>query len=170
MKMKMIPVVALAGCLSIAALAGCSSSQPASSDTAEKSDEAVEQIELETVEMQKMSAADLEANLDNEDYLVVDVRKAADYDAGHIPGAISADLDAAVNGDNATGVASLTAALLEATGSENGEDKTMVLVCYSGNKYAQAGTDILNYLGADLDNVYTLDGGMKGWTGETVTE
>ena len=96
MKMKMIPVVALAGCLSIAALAGCSSSQPASSDTAEKSDEAVEQIELETVEMQKMSAVDLEANLDNEDYLVVDVRKAADYDAGHIPGAISADLDAAV--------------------------------------------------------------------------
>ena len=165
MKMKMIPVVALAGCLSIAALAGCSSSQPASSDTAEKSDEAVEQIELETVEMQKMSAADLEANLDNEDYLVVDVRKAADYDAGHIPGAISADLDAAVNG-----VASLTAALLEATGSENGEGKTMVLVCYSGNKYAQAGTDILNYLGADMDNVYTLDGGMKGWTGETVTE
>ena len=137
MKMKMIPVVALAGCLSIAALAGCSSSQPASSD------EAVEQIELETVEMQKMSAADLEANLDNEDYLVVDVRKAADYDAGHIPGAISADLDAAVNGDNATGVASLTAALLEATGSENGEGKTMALVCYSGN---------------------------KGWTGETVTE
>lgn len=170
MKMKMIPVVALAGCLSIAALAGCSSSQPASSDTAEKSDEAVEQIELETVEMQKMSAADLEANLDNEDYLVVDVRKAADYDAGHIPGAVSADLDAAVNGDNATGVASLTAALLEATGSENGEGKTMVLVCYSGNKYAQAGTDILNYLGADMGNVYTLDGGMKGWTGETVTE
>ena len=166
MKMKMIPVVALAGCQSIAALAGCSSSQPASSDTAEKSDEAVEQIELETVEMQKMSAADLEANLDNEDYLVVDVRKAADY----IPGAISADLDAAVNGDNATGVASLTAALLEATGSENGEGKTMVLVCYSGNKYAQAGTDILNYLGADMGNVYTLDGGMKGWTGETVTE
>ena len=46
----------------------------------------------------------------------------------------------------------------------------MVLVCYSGNKYAQACTDILNYLGADMGNVYTLDGGMKGWTGETVTE
>ena len=89
---------------------------------------------------------------------------------GTLPGAVSADMDAAVNGDNATGVASLTAALLEATGSENGEGKTMVLVCYSGNKYAQAGTDILNYLGADMGNVYTLDGGMKGWTGETVTE
>lgn len=170
MKMKMIPVVALAGCLSITALAGCSSNQPSSSDSTETSDGNAEQIELETVEMKQMPASDLEANLDNDEYLVVDVRKAADYEAGHIPGAISADLDAAVNGDNAAGVASMTAALLEATGSETAEGKTVVLVCYSGNKYAQAGTNILNYLGADMENVFTLEGGMKGWTGETVTE
>ena len=170
MKMKMIPAVALTGCLSLAALAGCSSGQPAASISDEASGDAVEQIELETIEMQKISAADVEANLDNEDYLIVDVRKAADYEAGHIPGAISADLDAAVNGDNGAGVASLTAALLEATGSETAEGKTLVLVCYSGNKYAQAGTDILNYLGADMVDVYTLDGGMKGWTGETVAD
>ncbi len=119
------------------------------------------------VEMQYITPADTEANLENESYVIVDLRKAEDYAAAHIPGAISADMDAAVNGDFANGVETLSAALKEATGAENGGDKTLVLVCYSGKKYAQAGTNVASALGANMDNVYTLEGGMKAWTGAT---
>lgn len=119
------------------------------------------------VEMQYITPADVEANLENDSYLVVDLRKAEDYATAHIPGAISADMDACVNGDFANGVETLSAALKEATGAENGGDKTLVLVCYSGKKYAQAGTNVVSALGGNMENVYTLEGGMKAWTGAT---
>ena len=44
-----------------------------------------------------------------------------------------------------------------------GAGKTLVLVCYSGASYAQAGTNILSEMGADMDSVKTLEGGMKAW-------
>ncbi|MCD8316311.1 MAG: rhodanese-like domain-containing protein, partial [Eggerthellaceae bacterium] len=67
----------------------------------------------------------------------------------------------------------MLAALEEITGSKTGGDDTIVLVCYTGNRYAQAGTDILNALGVDMDNVYTLEGGMSAWNsdgGATTTD
>ena len=82
-------------------------------------------------------------------------------------GAISADMDAAKDGDNASGIANMKAAMQDATATDNGGDKKIVLVCYSGNRYAQAATNILGALGANMDNVTTLEGGMKAWTGAT---
>ena len=38
---------------------------------------------------------------------------------------------------------------------------------YSGKSYAQAGTNVLSVIGANMDNVFTLEGGMKAWTGAT---
>ena len=52
-------------------------------------------------------------------------------------------MDAAKEGDNATGIDNMKAAMQEATGTDNGGDKKIVLVCYSGNRYAQAATNIL---------------------------
>lgn len=186
--MKKIAIAACAFALSCGLFVGCSSSEPAedttepattesteapADDAADKADEAdkadagaVEVTET-GVAMQQLAPADAEANLDNADYVFVDLRKAEDYAAGHVPGAISADQDAAVNGDYAAGVDTMSAAMKDATGSENGGDKKIVLICYSGKKYAQAGTDVLNALGANMDNVYTLEGGMKAWTGAT---
>ena len=43
----------------------------------------------------------------------------------------------------------------------------LVLICYSGKTYAQAGTNVLSVIGANMDNVLTLEGGMKAWTGAT---
>lgn len=184
--MKKIAIAACALALSCGLLAGCSSSddsteatndtpateQEADATADDKADDsaATDAVEVsETgVAMQYITPADTEANLDNADYVIVDLRKAADYEAGHIPGAISADMDAIVEGeDYAAGVDTMTAALEDATGDAAGADKTMVLVCYSGKKYAQAGTDVLNALGANMANVYTLEGGMKAWTGDT---
>ena len=99
-------------------------------------------------------------NIANSEYLVLDVRKAADFEAGHIPGAVNADMDAAKDGDNESGIANMKAAL----GDPAKVDQKIVLVCYSGKRYAQAGTNVLAALGANMDNVYTLEGGMKAWT------
>lgn len=95
------------------------------------------------VEMKYMTADETEAVLGNTDYVIVDVRKAADYAEGHIPGSVSVDMDAAVNGDTAAGEAAMKAAF-------DGKDSTLILVCYSGKKYAQASTNALSAIGYDM--------------------
>lgn len=89
--------------------------------------------------VQNNTPADAEANLDSSDYVFIDLRKADDYKAGRIKGAIAADMDACKGGDFQNGVDTMKAALKDATGSENGADKKLVLICYSGKSYAQAG-------------------------------
>lgn len=168
--LKKIVVCAATVALAGGILAGCGSNEAASSASSSASSSAAEQQaapEVKEIEMKKISPADVEAQLGNDEYLIVDVRKAADFEAGHIPGAISADMDAAKEGDLANGIDTMKASMQEATGTDNGADKKLVLVCYSGNRYAQVATNILGSLGANMDNVTTLEGGMKAWTGET---
>ena len=74
--------------------------------------------------VQNNTPADAEANLDSSDYVFIDLRKADDYKAGHIKGAIAADMDACKGGDFQNGVDTMKAALKDATGSENGADSS----------------------------------------------
>ena len=113
--------------------------------------------ESQNVEMQYMTVEELNDVLGTDGYVILDVRKAADYETSHIPGAVSADMDAAVNGDTAAGEEAMTAATA-------GLDDTLVLVCYSGKKYAQASTNALSAIGYDMDKVVTLEGGFTAWT------
>ena len=113
--------------------------------------------ESQNVEMQYMSLEELSDVLGTDGYTVLDVRKAADYETSHIPGAVSADMDAAVNGDTAAGEETMTTAT-------EGLDDTLVLVCYSGKKYAQASTNALSAIGYDMDKVVTLEGGFNAWS------
>ena len=127
------------------------------------SDAAVEAgvTELNTP-MNYITAADLQAAIDANDgtKVIVDLRKDEDAKKSHIAGSIYANMDPAVSkGDYATAMANMTAAV-----SEAGKDKELVLVCYAGKKYAQAGTDVLNALGFDMSKVYTLEGGFTGWS------
>lgn len=108
------------------------------------------------VPMQYMTADELEAVLGTDGYTVLDVRKAADYEASHIIGAIGADMDAAKEGDAEAGKAVMTAAT-------EGLDDTLVIICYSGKSYAQATTNALSAIGYDMSKVFTLEGGMKNW-------
>lgn len=95
------------------------------------------------------------------EYIVLDVRKKADYDAEHIKGSISADVDSIVsNSDNAPAKENMTKVLSEL----DVKDKKFVLLCYSGKRYAQAATQLLLDAGIDAANIYTLEGGYKGWT------
>lgn len=105
-----------------------------------------------------MTAEEMNKVLDNADYVILDVRKAADYETGHVPGAVSADMDPAVQGDEAK-----AKEVMQQTIDNIGTDKNVVLVCYSGARYAQAGTKALKELGYDEDKIYTLEGGMKEW-------
>ena len=113
--------------------------------------------ESQNVEMQYMTVEELNDVLGTDGYVILDVRKAADYETSHIPGAVSVDMDAAKNGDSAAGEETMTAAT-------EGLDDTLVLVCYSGKKYAQASTNALSAIGYDMDKVVTLEGGFTAWT------
>lgn len=108
------------------------------------------------VAMQYITADDLAAVIDSADYTIIDVRKAADYETSHITGSISADMDAAKEGDTAAGEATMKAAT-------EGISNNIVLVCYSGKKYAQVATNALSAIGYDMTKVYTLQDGFNNW-------
>lgn len=109
------------------------------------------------VEMQYMTVEDASSHVGEEGYVFFDVRKAEDFAAGHIPGAVSNDMDAVKNGDFNAGVGVMKMAIRDL-------DANIILVCYSGKSYAQAGTNVLSALGYDMSKVYTLEGGFTAWT------
>lgn len=118
--------------------------------------------------MQYISIEDLKTDIDagSAGYVLLDARKAADFDAGHIVGAYSGDVDAAINGDDHdTAKANLQAALKNATGNDNGDnDHKYVLICYSGKRYAQQATNYMVDMGIAPENIYTLEGGFTAWS------
>ena len=116
----------------------------------------------EDVAMQYIKAEEAKELLENDEYVFFDIRKAADSSANSIPGAAAWDMDAAKEGDAEAGKATMT----EAT---KGLDKKIILVCYSGKRYAQAATNALSAIGYDMSKVYTLEGGFTNWS-ETYPE
>ena len=140
----------------LAVMTACGNSQNNSS-TGNSSNDSGITAPASDVEMQYMSVEDAANVLGTDGYLFLDVRKAADYDTSHIPGAVSADMDAAKNGDFDAGVATME----EAT---DGVDDTLIVICYTGKSYAQATTNVLSALGYDMSKVYTLEGGFTAWT------
>ena len=125
-------------------LAACGAKAPAEAPAAD-------------VAMQYIKADEAKELLENDEYVFFDIRKAADSSANSIPGAEAWDMDAAKEGDAEAGKATMT----EAT---KGLDKKIILVCYSGKRYAQASTNALSAIGYDMTKVYTLEGGFNGWS------
>ena len=66
-------------------------------------------------------------------------------------------MDAAKEGDFNAGVAVMKMATRDL-------DANIIVICYSGNRYAQATTNVLSALGYDMSKVYTLDGGFNAWS------
>lgn len=106
-------------------------------------------------------------------YVILDTRKTDDasrggYIQGHIPGAVSADVDGIVNnGDSAAAAANVKAAV-----DKYGKDKKYIVICYSGNRYAKVATGLLMNNDIKNANIQTLGGddsqqsnagGMKAW-------
>ena len=112
---------------------------------------------VENVPMQYIKHDEAKELLNDDAYVFFDIRKAADSSANSIPGAQKWDMDAAKEGDAEAGKATMT----EAT---KGLDKKIILVCYSGKRYAQAATNALSAIGYDMSKVYTLEGGFTNWS------
>jgi len=89
-------------------------------------------------------ATDLQADLEN--YTVVDIRDAADYDAGHIEGAINSSLG--------TLLADIDAGTIPT-------DQDIVVACYSGQT-AGIAKIALDLLYDDID-IFSLKWGMASW-------
>lgn len=103
------------------------------------------------------------------DYVILDARKAADFTTGHIEDAVSVDMDGFV--DKSITEAQ-SKANVKAVVDKYGKNKKYAVICYSGNRYAQAASAELRSLGVSNDNIFTLggdkarksdNGGMKAW-------
>ena len=130
--------------------------EPAAETEEPAAEEAPVELPAEDVAMQYMTADETLAILGQDGYTIIDLRKAEDYETAHIPGSVLLSMDPAVNGDTDDGIATMKAGI-------EGVDDTLILVCYSGKKYAQMGTNILSALGYDMTKVYTLEGGFNNW-------
>ena len=109
------------------------------------------------VAMQYITIEDAKTKLEDDSYVFFDVRKAADSSAMTIPGAEAWDMDAAKEGDAEAGKATMTEATKDL-------DKNIIVVCYSGKRYAQATTNALAAIGYDMSKVFTLEGGFTAWS------
>lgn len=140
--------------LLVFSLAACASD----GQTSESGGQASENTGKETgdVTMQYMTAEEALAVLNTEGYTFIDLRAAADYEEAHIPGSILISMKDAVDGDTAAGEDAMK------TGTAGISD-TLILICYSGKSYAQAGTNALSAIGYDMSKVYTLEGGFNNW-------
>lgn len=103
-------------------------------------------------------------------YVILDARKAADYEKGHIAGAVSADVGYYI--DNKYSSKDAAAANVKAAVDKYGKDKKYIVICYSGNRYAKVATGLLMNNGIKNANIQTLGGddsqqsaagGMKAW-------
>ncbi len=94
-----------------------------------------------------IKASEVKENIGNPKYLVLDIRKEADYLDGHIEGAVHVSEDNILN--------YLT------TKSQPGNYKKIALVCYSGQSASYV-TSILRLMG--YANVYAMKWGMCAWS------
>ena len=104
--------------------------------------------------------AGVKAALTDDNSVVLDARKAADYEDAHIEGAVSADMDGYV-GNSITEAAS--DANVKAVVDKYGASKKYVLICYSGNRCAKAARRVLMNNGVKSSNITILTDGMGAW-------
>lgn len=95
----------------------------------------------------KINAQQLTIKVNREDAVVVDIRSSADFDKGHIAGAINIAADKLVNGHEKL---------------ENHKTKPIIVVCNAGITAAKTANQLIK---AGYEQVDVLDGGMGTWNG-----
>mgnify|MGYP004515805443 FL=1 len=105
-------------------------------------------------------------------YVILDARKAADYDNGHIAGAVSADVGYYIDNQYSSKDAAEANVKAVVDKYDQNKDKKYIVICYSGNRYAKVATGLLMNYGIENANIQTLGGddsqrsdagGMKAW-------
>jgi rhodanese-related sulfurtransferase len=126
---------------------GGSFALPELENTTSNEDDEIVKAAAATVSPKYIAAKDLNIKIaEGEEMTIVSVRKAEDYAAGHIPGAINIGLDS-----------------LAENLSQINPDAPVYVYCYTGHSAAQA-TALLQMLGYDASS---LTFGMCGWTSDT---
>ena len=122
------------------------------------------------------------SKLNDSNVVLLDVRKAEDYAKGHIEGSVSASTVSDALPEEAKPEDGKAADNIKAAVEKYGKDKEYILICYSGNRYANAAVPLLMNEGVAYENIKILgseynkrsgEGGMKAWTSagyKTVTE
>lgn len=159
MKKKQVSLI-VALMIAVMALAGCGTKK---SDEAQTPEQPPVETQTEITEFQYITAPELEVIVseENNEYVLFDVRKKADYDTEHVKGSISADVDSVVSNEDSDPA---RANIEQALSSTDVAGKKLVLLCYSGKRYAEAATNLLVESGVEAGQIYTLEGGYKGWT------
>mgnify|MGYP002509069974 CR=1 FL=1 len=150
--MKRILAALMCALMVLTMMAGCTQEQTTTTPSTENKTEAPADVA-----MQYKTVDEAEKLLNDDSYVFFDVRKAVDVQMATIPGTLAYDMDAAKEGDFEAGVKTMQEATKDL-------DKNIVVICYSGKRYAQATTNALSALGYDMSKVFTLEGGMKAWT------
>jgi rhodanese-related sulfurtransferase len=107
------------------------------------------ELRLRATSALQVSAADA-VRLINKGALVIDVRKAEEYAAGHIVNARNVALDKLQQGDDAI---------------KKQKDKILLTVCDSGSQAGRA-ADLLRRTG--YANVFNIRGGLASWRAENL--
>ena len=122
------------------------------------------------------------SKINDSNTVLLDVRKTADYAAGHIANAVSASTVSDALPEEAKPEDGKAADNIKAAVEQYGKDKEYILICYTGNRYANAAVPLLMGEGVAYENIKILgteynkkasDGGMKAWGAagyKTVTE
>ncbi|HUV45122.1 MAG TPA: rhodanese-like domain-containing protein [Dehalococcoidales bacterium] len=120
---------------------------PEMDNTTSDDEDTILEAAVATVSPKYITASDLNIKIaEDEDMTIISVRSAADYAAGHVPGAINIGIDSLV--DNLDKI---------------DPDSPVYVYCYTGHTAAQAAS-LLNLLGYDA---YSLKFGMCSWTTDT---
>jgi rhodanese-related sulfurtransferase len=98
-------------------------------------------------EVEEITAAELQRMVDRgENITIIDVRSAAEYDSGHIPGSIN-----------------IPVAELPGRMDTLNDDRPVACVCASGQRSGQAAQMLAL---AGFSRVYNVEDGVNGWPGE----
>lgn len=96
----------------------------------------------------------------DEKTVILDARKADDYKDAHIDGTVSADMDGYVSGTISKAESDNN---IKSVVEQKGADKNYIIICYSGNRYAKAATEVLIENGVKVSNISILKDGMGAW-------
>ncbi|WP_251129212.1 rhodanese-like domain-containing protein [Exiguobacterium sp. ERU653] len=100
-------------------------------------------ITSEKDDIVKIDTKTLQNKLENEEITLLDVREVSEYEGGHIAGAVNAPLSS-----------------LDATQLSYPKDEPIYVICRSGNRSAQAATQLQD---AGYTEIYDVSGGMISW-------
>lgn len=120
------------------------------------------------VKQQYVSSKDTIAAIGNDDVVIMDVRAAEGYAAGHIKGAVSYPV---FNKDGVSnGYDDLAKEFLAQAGQNAASlaGKKIYVICNSGARGAQIATKLLMQAGLSNANIYTVEGGYKGTETDTL--